>query len=143
MNTCVLFVIRKFNIIHCLPGKLGWTQKPLFTCQTLLDVCIGKQIKADCVVPDNNMEWLINGQCQIPFGVNDVDGSNKTASNCPFEAMAKVSYKTDNMIASQLQIKLNETHKNVTINVSCSKAVNTSFRKSCSLQIASKKMITC
>ena len=129
----------KFNIIHCLTGSVGWAKEPLFTCQPLLDVCIGEQINAECVVPANNMEWLINGQCQIPFGFTDGVGSNKTASNCPFEAIAKISYKTENMTASQLQIKLAEAHKNVTINISCSKAGDNSFKKSCPLQIASKK----
>lgn len=135
-------LIRKFNIIHCLPGKLGRAKEPLFNCQTLLDVCIGEEIKAECVVPGNNIEWLINGQCQIPFGFRDDNGSNKTASNCPFEVIAKVSYKTENVTASQLQIKLKETHKNVIVNVSCSKAENNFFKKSCPLQIASKKTIT-
>ena len=132
--------MRKFNIIHCLPGKLGRTREPLFNCQTLLNVCIGEEIKVECVVPGNNMEWLINGQCQIPFGSGNKNGSSKTASNCPFDVIANVTYKTENMIASQLQIKINETHKNVTIIISCSKAVDNLFKKSCPLQIASKKI---
>ena len=128
-------------IISSIVLGSGWTQQPLFHCQSLQEVCIGQEISAQCTVPGNGIGWLVNSQCQINFGyIHQVNDLHNSSSPCFMKNIqAKLVYKAiDQMVTSQLQFKLNPVDKSNAINVTCLQPQSDSFNKNCQIKLKSK-----
>ena len=128
-------------IISSIVLGSGWSQQPLFNCQSLQEVCIGQEIITQCTVPGNGIGWLVNSQCHINFGyLQQVNDLRNSSGPCFMKNIqAKLVYKAvDLMVTSQLQFKLNSVHKSTAINVTCLQPQSDSFNKNCQVKFKSK-----